>query len=64
MVKSSVPWKIPSAPPEEEPMTESPSTPLTPRQEYIASVCDACDRNLFCPRAYGEGCSYLQELLP
>jgi len=45
-------------------MTESPSTPLTPRQEYIASVCNACDRNLFCPRAYGEGCAYLQDLAP
>jgi hypothetical protein len=36
---------------------------LTPRQEYIASVCRECDDNLICPKAYAEGCSALQTCL-
>jgi len=33
---------------------------LTPRQEYIASVCRECEDNLTCTKAYAEGCSSLQ----
>jgi hypothetical protein len=41
----------------------APQPRLTPRQEYIASVCRECDDNLICSQAYADGCSSLQTSL-